>query len=593
MADYAGAIIPAILVATTYAFPAARFRYGGDVSSLQVLVVPPVLRGTYAAGGVAHGVPVGGAIATARLATEYTVGHDWFDRVHILPRTHISLGNIVTQIITTFELFSAHRVTITLTAFTNNIGAGVTIPDLPSLPVDMAPFTSLTDPGSVAQLYNGSGLLTGTFLPMEIVIDRDGVPTFDDSLEFFFGTGEVRRLLLSGSRISIVLPIYEKPIDETWEFPEDVIESDDESEQRISVTPNPMQSLRLDYMLDGGDRQRMHSLLHGARAQLLAMPLYHEGVRSTAAASASATSIAVEATTDLDFRVGGYALILDSAAVYDVVQLSAVATNLLTFTDTPLVNSYAVTGRMVVPVRLGVILGDISSSPLLRKLERFQFSFQVTDNDTGAPAGSTSGWSTYLSKVLLDDPNVVERGVVDGQIGQRVHVVDNQTGSISIDSDSARSHRRSQKGFSMRSRSEIARVRNLLRALRGSQVSWRLPTFQEDFTVVASLVQTAVTMDVEHVSYAKFSAVAEPRKHIRITFTDGTHLDREIVSAVEVSTAVERLTLGAAWPANRTADEVSRVEFLQLCRFATPRFTFRYERRGRATLVAPTKTLTA
>lgn len=577
MVDLAGTLFDTPIVDETYRKVAPRFRYEGDfetLGALKVLSSGPLTVGS--PGGI---VPPLDTLAGI-VVRESTCGYDWFDRVHLIPRKKFVFGSIVAQVTDTFEIFNANRVAVSLNLFTNNVGAGVTVPDLPTPVAVMAPFTSFTGPTSVRLLY----------VAITVVVARNGVPSFDSSLVFTFSTGQIVTMLLSGTRVTLVANLYDGEFSERWDFPTDTIPSLSGLEQPISLVEFPIQSFAFVFSLTDEDRQRMRALLFGAQTQTLALPLWHEDVKTTATVSVSATTATVEATADVDLRVGGYAAIYESATKYDILVLSAVGANSVTFTTTPVLNSYSI-GARVVPIRLGYIPNDPSILRHITKLDQIQIAFQVKDNTTGMFAGSTTGWSSYNSKVLLDDCNVIDGKSTQEKSVQKVTLIDNGTGRIELLTDWSTSRRESVKGFTARSRTEYLKLKKLLLALRGPQKSFYLPTFAEDLTAVADLVITGTTIDVANIGYTKNVISREPKATFRITFSDSTSLTRSIVSSTEVSATVERLTLNTTWPANRTVAEITRIEFLEESRFSTTSFTFRHQRVGFVQLSAPVRSL--
>jgi hypothetical protein len=246
----------------------------------------------------------------------------------------------------------------------------------------------------------------------------------------------------------------------------------------------------------------------------------------------------------------------------------------------------------VIPVRLAYINGPIRSGRFLNNLEQFDIQFEVFDNDTGIFSESTSGWNTYDSKILLDDPNIVSGSVMSQEFQQQISTIDNTTGKFIQSSSWTRHKPIKTKGFRARGRAEIKKLKQLLLALRGRQKSFYLPTFIDDMTVVANLSTGGNTLDIDHIGLARFVGTkGQPKNTIRLTFTDGSSLVREIVSAAEVSSTVERLTLDSNWPADRTIGEIERVEFLELHRFDTDQFLLRFSRVGSVNLTAPVKSV--
>lgn len=504
------------------------------------------------------------------------IGWDWFDRVHLIPRSKIQFGNIITTVTATFEIFNAHRTTVVMVDHINPVD-GLTIPDLPTPPAPLGPFVSFTDVDSVALAW----------LPLEIIVSREGEPVFDEDLIFEFSDGSTLVLEVSGTRIQLLVAIYEADFQERLSFLSDPIEAARGKEQVLALRQNPRQSFQVQYRLDGHDRQRLHALLFGAQAQILAFPLWHEDVFSTAAASLAATSIAVRGAAEVDFRVGGYAVVYEGATKFDVVLLSAVTDTLLSFTTTPLTHSYG-SGMRVAPVRLVIITSEPKTSRQLVTLESFSLAVQVLDNDTGALAGSTAGWSLFDGKILFDDCNVFQ-GNVPTALEHKLTIIDNRTGAVQISTKWDKNKRSTQKTFVAHSRAELLKLRKLLTSLRGQQKPFYLPSRIEDFTVVANLVLGASTMDITNIGYTRNVRSRAPRNVFRITFTDGTSLDRTISSSTEVSEDVERLTLNTTWPANRTVAQIRRVEYLVLSRFDADDFVLAYSRSGFARMVAPVR----
>lgn len=543
--------------------------------------------------GARTNVPTTGTTSTptARFtaANDYSdrvvYNQDWFERVHLLPKTEIAFGNIITLEQAEYELFNARRTSsTTLTAATfNGVTPGVELPNL-SLPITRGPLSSFLDPATTA---NNSGTGLGTLVRYKVNATETGRPVFDGTIDFSFSTGDELSLRLSGTRI-IFLPFeYEAPVQETLAFLTDIIESLNGQEQRIALRSNPRQTFRVEYALDEVERQRMQVTLMDWMDRTFGFPLWHETVKLTAAVSAGATVYQVANADDCDFRVGGLAVVLTDNNVFDVITISAKTATTITASD-PSVNAYA-KGSRLMPLRLARITGAVQGRRFVRNLETFQVEFEVTDNATGTLTGSTTGWSTYNSRVLLDDCNVV-RGQESGfEFNRRMYVIDNQSGVVNVRSPWDRSKRSHVKGFVARNRDEILKLRRLLISLSGRQKAFYIPTFIEDLTPAANISIGTSTIDISNIEYARFAQSRDPKNLFRITFTDGSSLVREITAATKISSTVERLTLDTTWPANRTIAEVSRIQFYELVRFDTDKLTLTYPRIGLATLQAPVR----
>jgi len=565
-----------------------NFRYEGEYASLDALDAPQAA-GNFAE--VAHGgAPTAQNALTGREWIEADVGFDWFERVHLTPRRKTDFGLVVTTVTATYELFNAHRKTVsTFSAFVNNAGAGVTVPELPTPPASLNPLTSFLDLDTTRIINLGP---PPGALKLVVSVGPDGPPTFDDTLDFTFGPGGLLMLPIAGQRIALVSPRYESPVRETMGFLTEVIEGIDGREQRIALRKNPRQVLDVTYLLDLTERQRLQALLFGWQSNAFAVPVWHEELATSAAAAATATSVTVPSTANVDFRVGGLGVVIESGTKFDVIVISAITSTTITFTTTPLVNSYPA-GTPVVPVRTAFLAQVVSGSRYQNNLEEFQASFEVIDNDTGAMVGSTAGWNTHDGKVLLDDCNVVD-GPMTFELFQRISRIDNSTGVVTQSSRWSTNKRSSQKGFGTHGRAETTKLKKLLIALGGRQKSFYLPTFISDLTVSATLNSGSPLMDVDHVGYVRFVQDREHKKTFRISYNDGSPSEvKTILSSVQLTATTERLTLTTNWGASHAATAVSRVEFYELSRLDADELVLAFDHAGAAQLRVPVKVVIA
>lgn len=509
----------------------------------------------------------------------------WFEDVHILPRTKVEFGNILTQKTEDYEIFSAYRRDDqTLSTITNNAEPGTDLPD-ESTPETVRPLQSMLDATTTDNC--GNTIALGTVVKRSLIAESDGLSTFDTSIVFTFSSGELVTVLLSGSRIVLIPFEFETDPVEIMQFLTDVQPSISGKEQRVAELKDPRQAFEVTYALDGNDRQRMDALLMDWLGNIFGFPLWHEVKKTTAAVTAGATVYTVNTTADVDFRTGGLAVIFTDANTFDVITIQSMTATTITASD-PSVNGYA-EGTEIMPLRTAYVTEAVPGRRFRRGLETFNVSFRVTDNHTGSLTGDTSAFSSYNGRVLLDDCNVTPAQTSGERFFRRLFVIDNGTGVISVQTPWDRYKRDHTKGFVARSREEILNLKKLLIALRGQQIAFYIPTFFEDVTVKAALVSGASTMDIENIEYERFVRTRDPKTIMRVEFTDGTNLERVVQSVANVDSTTERLTLDTTWPAARTTDEISRVMFYELVRFNTDSFRLEFAHIGQASLTAPVR----
>lgn len=494
------------------------------------------------------------------LGVETTPGIDWFEQVHLLPRGKINFGDIVTTVDERFELFSAFkRDAVTMTAVLNNALPGVVMPDFPSPPASLDPFCSFLDPTSTP--HNPIKMLVRALV--------QGLVSFDTTIDFTFGSG-VGTLYLGvmGNRIVLVAAEFVGGTRETLQWRTDVLEMKSGKEQRIADRKNPRQLIDARFHLEDLGRQQFHAMMFGWQGQVFAVAMWPEQMDVTADIAGDTTpTVQVDSTVGVDLRVGGLAAIFKNSRTFDVLTIASKTATSITF-DSNILGTYSA-GDRVIPVRTTHLQPALQGQQSPVNLEMFTARFRVIDNDTGAPTGDASGFSSYDGKVLLDDCNFMDGATKPGRLEQRVHVVDNETGLVMQDTPWDRHKRGHSKGFVVKTRAALWTLRRLLYALRGRQVAFWIPTFADDLTPTVALVSGQNKMTVSHMGYTRFVREREPKATFRITFTDDTSLVREITDSEVLSGTEERLTLNTTWPANRPVDEIVRVQFYELVRTDT------------------------
>lgn len=546
--------------------------------------------------------PTPALLAALGVESKLNIGEDWFEKIHVYPGGStenpsydqgfkILFGDILAQLDRPFEVFNAFRHDVA-TLNTINLASlipGVTTPG--TIVTDtLGPLTSMLDIGN--STFNND-LTTGLGTPVlrDVRALQDGLSRFDGPVTFGFDLQSVT-FDVSGSRVAMLLSDYSMPYSEVLEFLTDIIPGSGGHEQRLALRKNPREEFSCKFELDGLERQRFQAIMFEWQHQRFGLPLRHLGVQMTAASSVGATQFQISGADDSDFRVGGLALVFDDFFNFDIVEVQAITDTLLTIVGTA-VFGYSVK-TLVMPVRIVRMKGQIrTSATKVNAMETFRCVFATLDNDTGVPAADSTAWNsnTYNGKVLLDDCNVLRGISIRTELQKDVKVLDNETGIVSTSSAWSTNKRNSTKGFFMQSRADVKSLKAFLRAMYGKQISFWLPTFLPDLTLGDDISISTDKMHIENIDYTRFIQSRGSKIVFKITFDDDTSLVRVIQSSADHSSDVtlETLTLNTTWPANRTVAEVVKIEFYELVRFNTDRFTINYSRDGVAKMMAPVK----
>jgi hypothetical protein len=476
------------------------------------------------------------------------IAEDWFEKFYVLPR-EIDVGLVLSATQVAMEVYNSDRAipgTHSWTAFTNNTDDGVSIIDLPALP--------LAIPGQHGDSFT-------------LEVSPSGPPVIDGTLDFQFNF-PIGVLILSvpltGRRLLVFAYRPERPMAERLEFLTDILEHVDGTEQRVALRKNPRQVFDLKILReDGAERQRLEYILFDLHDELLGLPAWHEPTVLTLPASVDDVTITVESTAYADYRVGGSAVIFQDETHFESLPIASLTATTITFTN-PLVNDYDA-GVEVMPMRLAYLDADVDGSRHPVNLAEFSVTTRIFDNDSDL--ADDSAWPTFQGKILLDDENVLQRqGQLPETLRRRIIRVDGATGVIIQGSPWDRDRRISQKSFSVQDRQALWEVRQLLHFLRGRQVSFYLPNFYRDVTLESSWLSATAVADIVNVGYTRYVRQRSPKQYLRVELVDGTIIDRTILDSAEISADVERLTVNATWGTDVTANNLARAYFLEKVR---------------------------
>jgi hypothetical protein len=490
-----------------------------------------------------------------------TSGIDFFERMHVVPR-YFDFGNVLSAQVAAFEVFNGYRKTfITWVTFVPVDDSGTTVDDFPGVPVLVPPLGGYQ---------------------MELEVSTTGEPVVDDEMEFVFDDGSTILVPVEIERIVLVVPRPELPFTEELAWLTDVQEAKDGSELRVSVRQYARQAFLYDYKLpeledeDVDARMALEASTFDWQHRAFGLPVWFDEMFLTVEALAGASSVTVASTAFVDLRVGGLVALLVDRVSFDVQTVASFTSTTITF-ENPIVGAYPV-GTSVLPVRTARASTRLDGERHPVNLEEQSSRFEVEDNAIDIASGAA--FSSFNSKVLLDDPNALRR--TSGFTYERggLVVIDGKTGVVERTSSHDRSKRSSTKVFIAQGRQAVWELRQLLHLLRGQQVSFYLPRFRRDLRPTQNLVSGSAALTVSNIGYTRFIRQRQPLNVLRVTFTSGTVLMRTVLSSLEVDATEETLTLDSTWPSTFTPADVERIELVEKVRLSADRVRIEYGENG-------------
>ena len=541
----------------------------GDPDSLGPAENGSHLQGLAALTGNASSQRANGALDHAGYLDPF-LQRDWFEKWHVFPG-ELALGNVLTTQIRELEIFNAFRnESRTWQGFTNNAGAGITITNLPSLPTVLEALESFDNDvqGSTA----GPPVINGT-----LDFDVDLVPP------------DVIIVPITGNRITIFQFRPQSPIKEELGFKTNVLQHTDGSEQRLSLRQAPRQKMEFTIRVDDGrSRDAINAILFDWQARVFGVPIWWEAKPLDAPLTALDTVVQVD-TADADFRAGGLVTIYDSNFVAQTVEILTVnPTNLVL--QVAIGTAFDAINTLVLPTRTAYTKPQLQDARFAIGPADYKFEFTVLDNIDLSDASafpSYQGVGQSVAKPLLDGLNFMPSGTIAEGNRQRTERLDHETGPFIQFSSWEKGKPLYTYGFEAKSFADTWNVRQLLHYLRGSQLSFYVPTGRTDIKPLADIANNDSSINFVDYGFDQFVQGVTPRSDLRVLRTDGTYSMHTITGTSVVSPGVERVDFSPGITPALLLVDLDRIEIVTLSRLVNDRARFVHRRPGETRIDIP------
>ena len=518
---------------------------------------------------------------------ELGVGDDFFEDIYVLPRS-IEFGIILSVLNEDVDVYSAFRSGVVEWTNYDDSAAGVGVslgsPAPPPPSIFLQPQT-----GSVHVL----------------TVDPVGPPSFDANAVFDFldpSLAAAQRLMkISGTRAALFSFEPESPLPETLQWQTRVIPARNEKEQRSGRRKTPRSSLQIETRTEGVERQFLENLMFESQARPFGVPLWYEQTELTAPVAINDTVINVTNTDDLNFQVGEVAVMWRDARFFETLQVLAFTSTTITFSSSSTKSFLA--GAFVMPVSTAVLLTKVGQQKFINNLQVDNFVFVVTDNKLDL--SDVSAFNSYLppataenpnpvTRVLLDDPNIMRGQTIAQNISRRIIVIDNKTSFPIVFTNQDVSRESSIKTFSTKNRTQLQNVRKLLHALNGRRIAFYAPTFFNDLQILNPITPADTAIQVVDVDYSTLVQERRSRDIARVVLKDGTDSGPLLITGSSSGTPGEETisfspdTIGLT----ATVDQVDRVEYIQKIRIDSDKIKIEHlDAAGKALISFPIKTV--
>jgi hypothetical protein len=330
-------------------------------------------------------------------------------------------------------------------------------------------------------------------------------------------------------------------------------------------------------------RDSINAVLFDWQARVFGVPVWFEQRPLDGDIIVDDTNINVD-TSAADFRLDSLVMVWTTNQDFEVLEIDSFTANNIV-TKTPFAKAFTAGLSVVTPVRTAFTKPALSNKRFAIGPSDFGMEFEVLDNiDLAAlgPFNTYQGIGQSIAKPILDGFNFMPSATIGEGNRRKVERLDVITGPPTQFSPWAKGKPIYQFGFEAKSLAEVFEWRQLAHFLRGSQLSFYVPTGRTDFKPVTDIGNLATFIDVENFGFTNFIQEVTPRSDLRFVRIDGTSSVHQIVASQEQSPTVERISFSPALSPALPVVDIDRIEFVTLCRIDRDQVSLTHGRPGEA-----------
>lgn len=367
-------------------------------------------------------------------------------------------------------------------------------------------------------------------------------------------------------------PNMGEPVTETLKYVTDIISAENDSEQRISLRVRPGITVSWNVLgLNAGEAGRLAGLLYTNVNNRWYVPLWYSRRVITAVAGGVYT---VDETVGAVFEVGGLALVWKQSDIWDVKVVTAVGPTSVTLSGT---STFVHTGGLVAPLAIGSMTAQNQISRM-NMASDFTVTFEIERTNSPVPVAAVPTQLFEGKEVLNIHPSGESTETESWtQSSERVGGV---LGPVLFRPLGPTPVIDRPKNWVLTTNAEIAGFRAWIATRRGRWRSLWVPTYTDDLTLVAPVLEGATTLDIAAFGFGEAFLPVLSRTRIALLVPYETVLPFRVTGVAHPSVSVERLQL--ALPVPQAVPQRTRCCFLVLARLSSDEISLVHEGMGLA-----------
>lgn len=477
--------------------------------------------------------------------------YDFYDRIHINP-AYLDLGNLLSAQSRKVRVWNAFVDPKLLSNIGEEGTEGLTLKEPRPLPTTLKPLEELL---------------------FDVTISTEGPPVMDATYTFNFSGGVKVTLQIVGKRVVVWPFLPQVRFTEGLEWLTDIIKTRSQ-EQRLALRQVPRQTFNYDYQLDDLDFARAKQIATGWVHRIYGVPAWGE-LKHVGGIAGNPISLSID-TRWADWRVGGIALLVESADKFEACEIVSVQEDHLQF-KIPVAQSFD--NAFVMPLRFGRALSGFSFNRTNVGAVKSNAEFTIVDSVdlSGTDLDSYDGYP-----ILMDRP--IQMGGMQEKITKAVNTFDPKVGDMAVDPTESFTRQTATVAWQPLTREELWRVRRFLHHQRGRQKAFLLPTWNHDLQPLDNIGAGATGIRVKEILYHLYFRPS----YVMLRKRNGETAYAKTISSTGNDDGSETIEFAAPLGINCDLADLEILCFLKLSRFDSDRVEMQYDSGGDVSIRVPT-----
>lgn len=431
--------------------------------------------------------------------------------------------------------------------------------------------------GMTTDVVPGKTIKVGMSTRVIVTISDEGPLVYEAVFTFVSACSFDPFLVVSGTRAPklagnigylFVPHNWENGFEETLAWMTDVLIAHDRTEQRVQMRTMPRRTWEFNFLAKGSTRRLLENVIASRTVRNYFSPVWRDAMPLEHAITSGDTSVLVD-HVGFDYAVDRWVAVWSSDELFEIKKITSVQ-NGVVGVETAFSKNWS-TGAMIAPARYCLLIDPRKVSRYTGDTAKYYMSARVLNEGL---MDARYEPETYLGLHVC--PFKVNWASCEDEVNHKWETLDNDTGLIEYDIQSAEPILSRNAGFLIEGRTDIDNFLRFLFERSGRLTPFWMSTEADDMKLVEDIAAGSKSIVIENIDYERSLKGNSSRSHFEIALHNGTVIRRKITDNMTLASGDEAFSFADAIVDAIAKEDVARVSWLELARFDADSVTIKW-----------------